>query len=420
MKFNIKTLGCKVNNYETEMMKELLLQSNFSLSEKDVDIFIINTCTVTNQANSKSMQMIRKSRKEHPKAIIVVCGCVTESSKEYLDKIDADIIIGNYDKTKIVELINEYKKHNKKIISFKDLTKENFENMSVTKYDSKTRAFVKIQDGCNNFCSYCIIPYVRGKVRSKKFTEAVEEIKNLCNSHQEIVLTGIHTGSYLDDDKDLVDLIKEISKIENLKRIRISSIEITEINDKFLHELKVNDKICNHLHIPIQNGSDEILKSMNRKYDVKYFLNKVKSIRDIRPDINLTTDLIVGFPGEKEKHFNETIETLNQIKFSKIHVFPYSLRDGTVASKMDDQINGKIKKERAKIIRCLSDKYQLEYAKKFINIELEVLIEKNDKYSIGHTDNYLEIIIKEKLELNKNYKVKIIHVKEKEIIGEAL
>ena len=372
MKFLIKTLGCKVNNYESEMIKEKLISHGFSEDENNPDICIVNTCTVTNQADSKSRQMLRRCKKEFPNSIIIVCGCITETKKENLEMIEADIILGNYYKPMIVHYINEYLKNKEQIIRFEDLTKAEFERMNVSEYDSKTRAFIKIQDGCNNFCSYCIIPYVRGRVRSKDFNEAVEEIKMLAKTHQEIVLTGIHTGSYFNNKKDLTDLIQEISKINELKRIRISSIEITEINYKFLDELKNNEKICNHLHIPLQSGSDEILKSMNRKYNLDYFLDKVKKIRSIRPDINLTTDLIIGFPGETAEHFQETIETLEKLKFTKIHVFPYSVREGTVAAKLPNQINGKIKKERVKQIIEISNNQELEYAKKFIDQELDV------------------------------------------------
>lgn len=420
MKFLIKTLGCKVNNYESEMIKEQLINHGFILSDNNPDICIINTCTVTNQADSKSRQMIRKYKREFPKAIIIVCGCITETKKEDLEYLEADIILGNYYKSKIIDYIYKYLKENKQIIEFADLNNVDFEKMEVIKYDSKTRAFIKIQDGCNNFCSYCIIPYVRGRVRSKDFNEAINEIKSLAKTHEEIVLTGIHTGSYSSNDKDLTDLIKEISKIDKLKRIRISSIEITEINDKFLKELKNNPKICNHLHIPIQSGSNQILKAMNRKYNVDYFLDKVKEIRKIRPDINLTTDLIVGFPGESEEYFQETIATLKLIKFTKIHTFSYSIRKGTVAAKLPNQINGKIKKERVNKIIELSKEQKLKYAKKFINQELEVLIEQVSKTSIGHTDNYLEITINEKLTPNTIYKATITEINDNKIIGKLI
>ena len=294
-----------------------------------------------------------------------------------------------------------------------------FEDMKINNFSTQTRAFVKIQDGCNNFCSYCIIPFMRGTIRSKDINVCFEEIKSLVsNGYQEVVLTGIHTGSYgTGTDYDLTDLIKKISVLDNLKRIRISSIEITELNDKFLEELKNNEKICNHLHIPIQSGSNRILKLMNRKYNVDEFINKVNIIRSIRPDINLTTDLIVGFPTESEEDFIETKNTLDKIKFSKIHTFPYSKRNNTKASMME-QVNDSIKKQRVHEILKLSDKYESEYYKKFLNKEVLVLIEEvNDNMSIGHTSNYIKVIIDKKLEHNKFYKVRINNVVNKEVKG---
>lgn len=420
MKFKIKTLGCKVNNYESEMIKESMLESGYDLVNDNPDIYIINTCSVTNNADSKSMQMIRQARKELNEGIVIVVGCVIESMKEDLSSIPADIIIGNYDKSNIVSYIKKYLENKKQIISLFDLNDKDFENMLVTNYDSKTRAFVKIQDGCNNFCSYCIIPYLRGRTRSKSFDVVIKEIEKLSLHHSEIVLTGIHTGSYLSNDKDLTDLIIEISKIENIKRIRLSSIEITELNDKFLNELKSNSKICDHLHIPIQSGANSVLKNMNRKYDKEYFIDKVKIIRSIRPNINLTTDLIIGFPNESDADFKETINTLNIIKFSKIHVFPYSLRKGTVASKMSGQVESKIKKQRVKEIIDLSSNYEKSYSRKFINEELDVLIETVKDKSIGHSSNYIEIEILEKLIPHQLYKVKIIGIKDSKLIGKPI
>ena len=291
--------------------------------------------------------------------------------------------------------------------------------LKINKFLNKTRAFVKIQDGCNNFCSYCIIPYMRGNIRSKDIDIAYEEIKSLVNNgYKEIVLTGIHTGSYgTGKDYDLVDLIKRISVLDNLKRIRISSIEITELNDKFINELKINDKICNHLHIPIQSGSDKILKLMNRKYNIEEFKNIVNKIRNVRPDINLTTDLIVGFPEETDEDFDETYNNLMDIEFSKIHTFPYSKRDNTPAALMK-QVDDNIKKVRVHKILELSSILEKKYYDKFINKKLDVLIEEvKGNISIGHTSNYIKVIIKDKLEHNKFYKVKIISNVNNEVNG---
>lgn len=421
MKCTILTLGCKVNTYESEYLKEKFKDNNYEIVKlnNNPDVIVINTCTVTNQSDVKSRKMIRLARKTCPNSIIVVCGCAAEHHKENIVDTDIDILIGNYYKSKIVDLVNEYKINHKKINTFVDMKNVGFEDMKINNFLNKTRAFVKIQDGCNNFCSYCIIPYMRGSIRSKDIDIAYQEIKSLINNgYKEIVLTGIHTGSYgTGKDYDLVDLIKRISVLDNLKRIRISSIEITELNDKFINELKVNDKICNHLHIPIQSGSDKILKLMNRKYNIEEFKNIVNKIRNVRPDINLTTDLIVGFPEETDEDFNETYNNLIDIAFSKIHTFPYSKRDNTKAALMK-QVDDNIKKIRVHKILELSSELEKKYYDKFINKELDVLIEEiKDNISIGHTSNYIKVIIKDKLEHNKFYKVKIISDVNNEVNG---
>ena len=421
MKCTILTLGCKVNTYESEYLKEKFKDNNYEIVKlnNNPDVIVINTCTVTNQSDVKSRKMIRLARKTCPNSIIVVCGCAAEHHKENIVDTDIDILIGNYYKSKIVDLVNEYKINHKKINTFVDMKNVGFEDMKINNFLNKTRAFVKIQDGCNNFCSYCIIPYMRGSIRSKDIDIAYQEIKSLINNgYKEIVLTGIHTGSYgTGKDYDLVDLIKRISVLDNLKRIRISSIEITELNDKFINELKVNDKICNHLHIPIQSGSDKILKLMNRKYNIEEFKNIVNKIRNVRPDINLTTDLIVGFPEETDEDFNETYNNLIDIAFSKIHTFPYSKRDNTKAALMK-QVDDNIKKIRVHKILELSSELEKKYYYKFINKELDVLIEEiKDNISIGHTSNYIKVIIKDKLEHNKFYKVKIISDVNNEVNG---
>lgn len=410
MTFKIITLGCKVNSYESEIMKELLLKAGYKEVEEHPEVTIINTCTVTNMADSKSKKMVRRYKRENPNTILVVCGCSSQNNKEEYENMDIDILLGNKDKSKIVTIINNFKSNNKKYIKFYDDRNLNFEDMVVNEFTSHARAFVKIQDGCNNYCSYCIIPYVRGNIRSKDFNKTLDEIKTLVkNNHKEIVLTGIHTGSYgYGLGYDLSDLLHEMAKIENLERIRISSIEITELNDKFLYELKENDKICNHMHIPLQAGSDEILKKMNRKYDLNYFFNKIEEIRRIRPDISITTDVIVGHPYETDELFEKTVETCKKLKFAKIHVFPYSKREGTPSSRMDNQVNDSIKKVRSHKLLEVSNELEKEYAKKFIGKTLDVLIEENyaDK-SVGHTSNYLKIEIPKKLEINKIYNILI-------------
>ncbi len=410
MTFEIITLGCKVNSYESEIMKELLLKAGYSETKEKPAVVIINTCSVTNVADSKSKKMVRRFKRENPDTILVVCGCSSENNREVYQELDIDILLGNKDKSKIVTLLNNYKQNHEKYVKFYDDRNLDFEDMTVSEFTSHARAFVKIQDGCNNFCSYCIIPYVRGNIRSKDFDTAVNEIKELTDhGHQEIVLTGIHTGSYgYGLGYDLTDLIHEISKIDKLKRIRISSIEITELNDKFLEELKNNDKICNHMHIPLQAGSNEILKKMNRKYDLDYYFDKINIIRNIRPDINISTDVIVGHPYETNELFETTIDTCKKLKFAKIHVFPYSKRDGTASSRMDMQVDEHEKKERSRKLIEVSNELEKQYAEKFLDKNLDVLIEENyDNKSIGHTSNFLKLELNGNYEINKFYNIKI-------------
>ena len=412
MKFFIYTLGCKVNTYESNVMKDKLINNGYiEGSMDDSDIYIINTCTVTNTSDNKSLKVVRRVLKNKPNSIIVVVGCMTQVNHKLLDSLDVSIILGNSGKSKIVEYIEEYKKTNKKIIDVKDIMVCEFEDMCLNNFN-KTRAFVKIEDGCENFCSYCIIPYARGKVRSKKPDIVIKEIEDLISDgHKEIVLTGIHTGHYGSDLKDynFSKLLKEIEKIKGLERLRISSIEITELDDEFMEVLSNSKILVDHMHIPIQSGSNQILKLMNRKYNKEYFIEKIEKIRVIRPDISITTDLIVGFPCETEELFNETIDTINKIKFSKIHVFPFSLRKGTKAEELDNHIDDLTKKERVKTILNISEQLEKEYFSKFINKEVEFLPEiYKEGYIIGHTGNYLLIKTKGNIEdLNEIKKVKI-------------
>jgi len=418
MTFKIYTLGCKVNTYESSVMQDKLINAGFTLSDELSDVTIINTCTVTNTADSKSRKMINRARKENPNTILVVTGCMSQKN-EKLENVD--IVLGNVGKSKIVEYINEYLKNQKQINDIKDVMHTNFEPMVLNNFD-RTRAFVKIQDGCNNFCSYCIIPYVRGNVRSKAKEDVLNEINKLVkDGHKEIVLTGIHTGHYGEDNDNykFSDLLKDIVKIKGLERLRISSIEITELNQEFLDVLKENKILVDHMHIPLQSGSDNVLKRMNRKYDKKYFIDKIEEIRSIRPDISITTDVITGFPGETEEEEKETIETISKIKFSKIHVFPYSRRKGTEADLMDNQINEDVKKRRVKTLLELSKKLENEYASKFIGKEVSFIPEVyKDGYLIGHTGNYLLVKMKgDKKLLNKDVNVKLIEENYPYVIG---
>lgn len=422
MKVGILTLGCKVNAYESEFVANILKKNGYIIGEfSDVcDVYIINTCTVTNTSDIKSRKMIRNAIRKNPDACVVAMGCFIEANKDY--NIDGlDIIIGNRDKSKIATILDEYFERKKQVKRlYREEVKE-FEDMYITEFPGRTRAFVKIQDGCENFCSYCIIPFVRGKCRSKAKDKVIEEITSLVkNGYKEVVLTGIHTGNYgVDLDTNFADLLREIVKIDGLKRLRISSIEVTELTDEVLEIIKNNDVIVDHMHIPLQAGSDEVLKLMNRKYDLNYYFDKIKKIRNIRPNIAISTDVIVGFPGEDESMFQKTLETCRKIGFSKIHVFPFSLRTGTKAESLPNHIDNVEKKKRSKRLIELSKELEINYMEKFMEKEVEVLIEGvKDSYSIGHTSNFLNVKIQKKLNNNEFYKVKIKKIEYPYCIGE--
>ena len=390
MKFKIITLGCKVNTYESNVMRDALINKGYVESLDSANIYIINTCTVTNTADNKSMKLIRRTVKENPNSIIIVTGCMAQNKKAKIDGVD--IVIGNVGKTKIADYIDEYLKTKEKKLDIYDMMDVTFEPMILNNFN-KTRAFVKIQDGCNNFCSYCVIPYVRGNVRSKDKISVISEVTNLVNlGHKEIVLTGIHTGNYGDENYNFADLLNDLIKIKGLERLRISSIEVTELNERVLEVIKNSRILVDHMHIPLQSGSNGVLKRMNRKYDKEYFINKIKEIRNIRPDISITTDVIVGFPGETEEEFNETIDTIKKVNFSKLHVFPYSKRNGTKAALMDNHIDDVTKKNRAKILIELSKNLENNYMNQFIGKKVIFIPEVyKDGYIIGHTGNYLQI-----------------------------
>lgn len=425
MKYYIGTLGCKVNTYESNVIFDILKNEGYkeAKSMEEADILIANTCTVTNTADSKSLKLIRQMNRYNENAIIVVCGCMPQKSIAKVKNIPGvSIIIGNKNKTKIADYIKQYYNEKKQIIDIYDLSNVEFENMNLNNFNH-TRAFVKIQDGCNNFCSYCIIPYTRGNVRSKKREDVLEEINNLVkNGHKEIVLTGIHTGNYGAEFNNyhLSDLLEEIVRIKGLERLRISSIEITELNDEVLKVLENEKILVDHFHVPLQSGSNAVLKRMNRKYDVAYFLNKLAEIRKIRPNVSITTDIIVGFPGETDEEFNETLETAIKCQFSKIHVFPYSLREGTKAESLPNHIDEKTKKERVKKLIDLSKKLEIEYMSKFLNREITFIPETiKDGYLYGHTGNYLYIKTKgcEEL-LYKDIKVTLKEIDYPYLLGE--
>ncbi len=418
MKVGICSLGCKVNIYESELVTNILKNNNYTVVdfEDKADIYIINTCSVTNESDKKSRKMINRAKKNNPAAIIIVMGCYSQVNAE---DIDVDIVLGNKDKSKIVEIIEEYinTKQKKKIIY--DLTKVDFEKMEITNFDSHTRAFVKIQDGCNAFCSYCIIPYVRGRVRSKDPEDVIKEVTTLVEKgYKEIVLTGIHTGRYgTDINTTLEELLNKLVNIPNIYRIRLSSIEINEITPGIKELLKENKVMAKHLHIPLQSGSNKILKLMNRRYNKEEFLSMVDNLRDI-PDISLTTDLIVGFPNEGEEEFNETIDTLKKIGFTKIHTFPYSKRKGTPAAIMDNQVSPEEKKKRVHRILDLSNKYEHNFYESKIGKIYDGVVEiHSNGTTIVHTSNFIPVIINDIVEEGTIVDVKIEKVENLKVYG---
>ena len=397
MKVGFCSLGCKVNAYETEYAINEFKKRGYEIVSFDdyADVYVVNTCSVTNASDQKSRKMLRSACNKNKNAVVVAMGCYAQVNSKVIEDIDGvSIIIGNKDKNKIVDLVEEYIKDNKKIENIYDLFHTSFEDMYLDKFENHTRAFVKIQDGCNNFCSYCIIPYTRGNVRSKKKENVISEIKALVkNGYKEVVLTGIHTGHYGQDLKeyDFSDLLLELEQIDGLERIRISSIEITELTDKFMDVLKTSKKIVNHIHIPLQSGCDKILKAMNRKYDMQYFINKINQIRSIRKDIAITSDVIVGFPGETEEDFEDTLDVVSKVKFEQVFMFIYSRRVGTPADKMENQIPEEVKHKRFDKLKALVESQIEENNKKYVGTKQKILIEgkskTNEKVLTGRTDS---------------------------------
>ncbi|MBE6157218.1 MAG: tRNA (N(6)-L-threonylcarbamoyladenosine(37)-C(2))-methylthiotransferase MtaB [Firmicutes bacterium] len=421
-KVGILSLGCKVNMYESEFVSNILKNAGYEICDfnDECDVYIINTCTVTNTSDIKSRKMIRKAIKNNPDACVVAMGCFVAANKD-VDIPGLDIIIGNKDKSKIVELLDEYFNKKEKIKRLYDNEIDEFEDMYIDSFPGRTRAFVKIQDGCENFCTYCIIPYVRGKCRSKEESKVISEVKDLVkNGYKEVVLTGIHTGSYgVDLDTSFADLLEKLVQIKGLERLRISSIETTELNEDVLNIIKNSKIIVDHLHIPIQAGSDEVLKLMNRKYNLEFFFNKIAEIRSIRPEISISTDLIVGFPGETDELFEHTIDTVKKLKFTKIHVFPYSEREGTKSMELPNHLSNEIKKARARKMLEVSRELEINYMKKYLGKEVEVLVEEyKDGVSLGHTGNFLHVKVPKKLPHNELIKVTIKEINYPYCIGE--
>ena len=431
------TLGCKVNQYETNAMIEQFIKKGYKTVEfnEKADIYVINTCTVTNMADRKSRQMLRKVKQINPKAILVACGCYAQVSREELEKIpEIDLILGTNEKNEIVEHIETYKNNVAKGTDYPKgnvpnatyvtdvMYQKEFLDFGTTDYTDKTRAVVKVQDGCDRFCSYCIIPYARGHVRSRHIQSIIEEIQNIAKKGiKEVVITGIHLASYGKDFKpyaELIDVLEEINKIDGIKRIRLGSLEPTLITQDFLNRLTKLEKICDHFHLSLQSGCDETLKRMNRRYTTKEFKKATELLKKAYPNVSLTTDIIVGFPGETDKEFKETYKFLKEIDFYKMHIFKYSKRKGTKAAVMPQQIDGSIKEERSRKLIELSDKNERIHNEKYIGKDIEVLFEEKDgKYIKGHTTNYMSVKIPYQGLENQIRTVKIEKVEKVELIG---
>ncbi len=458
MRVKFITLGCKTNQYETNAMEEKFAQSGYEIVDKNEisDILVINTCSVTNIAERKSRQMLRKAKEQNTKAITVACGCYAQVAKEDIEKMpEVDVIIGINEKINIVEIVEEYIKNKtakNKVEEISDVMHQSeFEEFGTTTYKDQNRAVIKIQDGCDRFCTYCIIPYARGKVRSRKPENILKEIKEIAQKGiKEVVITGIHIASYgkdfIEEDvlkyrkeynysekyekfnptKDLssggfrlIELLEQINKIDEIERIRIGSLEPILITKEFVSRLSKINKICNHFHLSLQSGCNETLKRMNRRYTVEEFENSVKMLRNAYKNVALTTDIIVGFPGESEEEFIETYNFLKKIKFYKMHIFKYSPKKGTKAEQMQNQISGQIKEKRSRILIELSNTNEREYNNSYIGKEFEVLFEEREGSFIkGHTTNYVMVKVQTKEELeNQIRKVEITKTEKLDVIG---
>ena len=375
-------------------------------SEEEADIYIINTCTVTNMSDRKSRQMLRRAHELNKDAIIVAVGCYADVAKEELSKIkEINLILGNSEKKNIVDHVENYINHNDVNIE----SSEEYNEFGCITYTERTRATIKVQDGCNNFCTYCIIPYARGRIKSRKKESILEEIEKIAEKGiKEVVITGIHIASYgkdFDNNYRLIDLLEDINKIEGIERIRIGSLEPTIINEEFCDRIKKLNKLCHHFHLSLQSGCNGTLKRMNRKYSTEEFEKVVELLRETYNDVMLTTDIIVGFPGETDEEFNITYNFLEKIKFYKMHVFKYSIRKGTVASKMDNQVSNDIKDVRSKALIELSNKNELEYLNSYLNKKEKVLFEDREgEFIKGHTENYLLVKVKTNKDIENTIK----------------
>ena len=402
MKYKIISLGCKVNSYECSALASLFQREGYEEAKgNNADVVVINTCSVTSTADQKSRQHIRKMMKEYPNAICVVMGCYSQGNANYVaNEIKPQIVIGTSHRHEIVDLIKEYQTNGKQIVKVDANTRIfKYEEMGITSFSENVRAYLKIQDGCDNFCSYCLIPLRRGKMRSRSKEEVIKEATHLVEKgYLEIVLTGIHVGGYGQDleNTSFSDLVESLCHIKGIQSLRISSIEESEIDDKLIDLIKNEKVLAKHLHIPIQSGSKTVLERMNRKYNPTQFIDKINKIKEASPDIALSTDVIVGFPGETEEEFNETVKFIKDCGFHMLHVFPFSAREGTKAFYMKEQISPEVKDRRKKVLLDLSKELWEEYVSRFINKEVSVFVERYiDGCNIGHTTNYIEVKYKD-------------------------
>lgn len=405
------TLGCKVNFYDTESIWQLFKAEGYKQVdfEETADVYVVNTCAVTNTGDKKSRQMIRRAVRNNPDAIVAVTGCYAQTAaNEIMEIPGVDIVIGNQDRDKIMPLVRQFQQERMPINAVRNIMKtRTYEELDVPNFTDRTRAFLKIQEGCNNFCTFCIIPWTRGLSRSRAPEKVLEQAKQLVhNGYHEIVLTGIHTGGYGDDleDYSLAQLLQDLERIDGLNRIRISSIEASQITDEIIEIFQHSEKLCRHLHIPLQAGHDYILKKMRRKYTTAEYADKIAQLQRVLPDVAITTDVIVGFPGETDEMFEEGRAFIERMQFAELHVFPYSKRSGTPASVMEDQVDKEVKNQRVNELIQLSDQLHEQYAKQFEHKVVEVIPESEygkpgSGLISGHSDNYLQVVVQGSKEL---------------------
>lgn len=426
MKVRFITLGCKVNQYETEAMSELFDKRGYEVTGEEVaDIYVINTCTVTNLSDRKSRQLISKARKQNPDALIAVVGCYSQVSPDEVSALEGvHVVLGTKERKKVVDFCEDYLENREAINSVHaDIDSYDFDEMDLDHTDAMTRAYIKVQEGCNQFCTYCIIPYARGPIRSRNVERVIEEANRLAeNGYREVVITGIHVSSYGLDRKEkdaLISLIEKIHEVDGIDRIRLSSLEPRIITKEFLTRLSSLPKVCDHFHLSLQSGSNKILKSMNRRYGREEYMEKLKLIRTFYPNAGLTTDVIVGFPGENEEDFQQTMNLVKEIGFLKVHVFPYSKRKGTKAYDFRDQVDSTVKKERSHQLIHVSKIATEAFLDQMIGSTADVLIENiKDGQMEGYTSNYIRVMVKGKpIDRNQMVQVSLKERQEELIYG---